>query len=219
MRFALSEKYEEILEAMWKAVEKHGGAISDIRKECVVEITDEDIKYLEKSGFITIGKTRIVLSEKGNQVAKAIVRRHRLAEVLVTSILKFKRAEMERVACEIEHSLHPEVEEAICTLLGHPEFCPDGNPIPQGRCCQTGTNKIDQSVSSLASLSVGEMGKITYIRPADHSNLEQLISFGLSPGTVVTLKQKKPVYCIQFDNTELALDKQIVENIFVWPVN
>jgi len=34
---------------------------------------------------------------------------------------------MEKVACKGEHRLEPEVEESICTLLGHPGVCPDEN--------------------------------------------------------------------------------------------
>jgi hypothetical protein len=38
--------------------------------------------------------------------------------------------------CEFEHLLAPNVTEAICTLLGHPRFCPDQHPIPEGACCR-----------------------------------------------------------------------------------
>ena len=82
---------------------------------------------------------------------------------------------------KVEHSLVPEVEESICTLLGHPEFCPDGKKIPRGRCCSGKRKHIDTSVVSLKELSPGERGKITYIKPAKHSNFHQLLSFGLQP--------------------------------------
>jgi DtxR family Mn-dependent transcriptional regulator len=159
------------------------------------------------------------LTDEGKKQAEKIVRRHRIAEVLVSSILKHKRAEVERIACEVEHSLQPEVEEAICTLLGHPEFCPDGKPIPLGACCKKRIREVSQTVVSLDKLNPDESGKVTYIKPASHSILEQLISFGLSPGVIVTLMQKKPVYCVRIDNTELALDREIVKNIFVWKLD
>jgi DtxR family Mn-dependent transcriptional regulator len=123
---------------------------------------------------------------------------------------------MEDIACKVEHSLLPEVEESICTLLGHPEFCPDGKRIPRGRCCSGKSRVIDSSVVSLKELAPGDRGKITYIKPGNHSSFHQLISFGLHPGVIVTVHRKNPAFCIKFENTEIALDENVAENIYVW---
>ena len=146
--------------------------------------------------LITRDKENINLANKGKAIAEIIIRRHRLAEILVSSILKLKQSDMEDIACKVEHSLLPEVEESICTLLGHPEFCPDGKRIPRGRCCSGKRKVIDSSVVSLKELAPGERGKITYIKPANHSNFHQLISFGLHPGVIVTVHRKNPAFCI-----------------------
>ncbi len=100
----------------------------------------------------------------------------------------------------------------------HPEVCPDGKPIPKGSCCEHGTKVVSNIVVSLDQLHPAERGKITYIKPGSHSNLHQLISFGLNPGVAVTVHRKSPAFCIKFENTELALDEEIVKNIFVWRV-
>ena len=126
---------------------------------------------------------------------------------------------MEEIACKVEHSLLPEVEEAICTLLGHPDICPDGKPISPGRCCGRKLKQVDTGVTSLVNLKAGESGKIMYIKPGDHSHFHQLISFGLNPGVVVAVHRNLPAFIIKFENTELALDEEIVKNIFVWRVN
>lgn len=215
----VSELHEEILESMWKAGETDQHSMSSVRSFCPVDFQDEDLHFLIDHQLIRKNGDDIRLTEKGERLAERIVRRHRLAEVLVTSILKLKSAEMERIACEVEHSLQPEVEEAICTLLGHPEFCPDGKPIPRGACCRKRVREVSQTVVSLEKLKPGDSGKVTYIKPASHAILEQLISFGLSPGVIVTITQVMPVYCVKFENTELALDREIVKNIFVWKID
>ena len=212
----LSEKHEEILESIWKAAELKKHSPADILAKCAVDFTEDDLQFLDQQQLIKRSKNKIVFAGAGKKIAEKIIRRHRIAEVLLATLLRLKSAEMERIACEVEHSLVPEVEEAICTLLGHPEFCPDGKPIPRGACCETGVKTVSDTVVSLAELRAGEKGKITYIKPANYASLEQLISFGVSPGTVVELMQKTPVYCIKFENTELALDKGIIENIYVW---
>ncbi|MBU1167923.1 MAG: metal-dependent transcriptional regulator [Proteobacteria bacterium] len=215
----LSETQEEILESVWKAGETGEHRLIGIRSFCAVSFEDHDLQGLVDLNLVKVNDEILMLSDEGRKRAEQIIRRHRIAEVLVVSILKHKSAEMERIACEVEHSLQPEVEEAICTLLGHPEFCPDGKPIPRGACCRKRVREVGQTVVSLEKLHPGDSGKVTYIKPSSHSILEQLISFGLSPGVIVTLTQVKPVFCVKFENTELALDREIVKNIFVWKID
>ncbi|MFC1826993.1 metal-dependent transcriptional regulator [Thermodesulfobacteriota bacterium] len=212
----LNETQEEILESIWSVGDRQHNTIEAVRKRCSVEFTEEDLDDMERHELIVRDQDEIRLANKGKSIAEIIIRRHRLAEILVSSILKLKQSDMEDIACKVEHSLLPEVEESICTLLGHPEFCPDGKRIPRGRCCSGKLKAIDSSVVSLSELSPGESGKITYIKPDNHSSFHQLISFGLHPGVIVTVHRKNPAFCIKFENTELALDDNVVKNIYVW---
>ncbi|MCG8633541.1 MAG: metal-dependent transcriptional regulator [Desulfobacterales bacterium] len=212
----MTEKQDEILEAIWTSSENNRFTMDEIRKKCDVAFTREDIEELEEEGLVITKADNILFSPRGEERAKNIMRRHRLAEVLTSSILKLKNSEMEKVACQVEHYLQPEVEISICTLLGHPQFCPDGKAIPPGRCCQEQLTQVDRAVVSLTDLDPGQSGKITYVKPGSHSNLHQLISFGLNPGVMVTLHRKRPALCIKFENTELAIDEEIAANIFVW---
>lgn len=214
-----SVKQEEILEAIWTTAEIGNSSLAAIRKRCSVDFEEADVSGLERLGLITRDTDNILFQNGGKELAERIVRCHRLAEVLVNSILKLKNSAMEEVACQLEHSLLPEVEESICILLGHPEVCPDGKPIPRGSCCNHGRTVVDNTVVSLDKLKPGESGKVTYIKPGSHSNLHQLISLGLNPGIRVMVHRTNPAFCIKFENTELALDKEIVQNIFVWRVN
>ena len=211
----LNEKQEEIMEAIWCASENKDCSTEAIKKRCIVDFTEDDLADIERQGLIISHADKILFSSEGKPIAEAIMRRHRLAEVLVSSILKLKNSAMEEVACKVEHGLEPEVEEAICTLLGHPEVCPDGKPIPKGKCCRKNLAVVDKIVVGLNELKSSESGKITYIKPGSHSNLHQLISFGLQPGVVVTVHRTNPTFCIKFENTELALDEEIAKNIFV----
>lgn len=212
----LNEKKEEILESVWVAGEKSETSLAAIRKRCVVQFSESDIRELADAGLIVQQNDNILFTNEGKNTAQAIIRRHRLAEVLVSSVLKLKDSSMEEVACKVEHCLEPEVEESICILLGHPEICPDGNPIPKGKCCEKQLRQVDNTVVSLSQLASGENGRITYMKPGTHSNLHQLMSIGLQPGIVVTVHRRKPVFCIRFENTELALDEELAANIFVW---
>ncbi|MBW2266253.1 MAG: transcriptional regulator, partial [Deltaproteobacteria bacterium] len=167
----LSEKQEEIMEAIWCAAENKNYSIDAIKKRCVIEFSEGDLTELEQQGMIVRNAEKILFSSEGKALGQAILRRHRLAEVLVSSILRLKNSAMEEVACKVEHCLAPEVEESICTLLGHPQICPDGKPIPKGKCCERRLRVVHNTVVSLRELKPSEKGKITYIRPGSHSNL------------------------------------------------
>lgn len=215
----INERHEEILEAIWLAEEKHKSALEAVQDNCTIEFTDSELAELVRNGLVMKDNEGVYFTHEGRRLAKAIIRRHRLAEVLVTSILKVKKSDMDKIACEVEHSLQEQVEESICTLLGHPELCPDGKSIPPGNCCLNNATKVVNTVTSLVELAPGEEGRITYIKPGSHSNLHQLLSFGLSPGVQVMVHRTSPAFCIRFENTELALDPEIVKNIFVWKIS
>ncbi len=214
----LSERNEEVLEAIWVAEEMGQFTLQAVGHRCAITPTSEDYDELERLGLIVHRDDGVVFTEAGKSISAGIIRRHRLAEVLLTNVLKMSPEAMEEIACKVEHSLLPEVEESICTLLGHPGLCPDGKPIPLGKCCANQLKVVENRVISLDQLNPSEKGKITYIKPVTHSNFHQLLSFGLHPGVVLTVHRKYPAFCIKFGNTELALDNEIARNIFVWPL-
>ncbi|MEA3548038.1 MAG: metal-dependent transcriptional regulator, partial [Thermodesulfobacteriota bacterium] len=212
----LTEKQEEILEAIWAAGENERHTLDAIKKRCVVEIFDEDLAGLEAENLVVRDGDRVLLTATGSPVAEGVIRRHRLAEVMVSVLLRLKDDSMKEMACKIEHALLPEVEESICTLLGHPEICPDGKPIPRGKCCSREQRVVDNVVVSLSELQPSESGRITYIKPGSHSGLHQLIALGLNPGVQVTVHRTSPAFIIKFENTELAMDEEVARDIYVW---
>jgi len=77
----------------------------------------------------------VQLTPVGSQRARDVVRRHRLAERLFKDTFSIDESEAHTQACRFEHIISPELDQRICTFLGHPKTCPHGNPIPPGDCC------------------------------------------------------------------------------------
>jgi putative ABC transport system ATP-binding protein len=77
----------------------------------------------------------VQLTSVGSQRARNVVRRHRLAERLFKDTFSIDDSEAHTQACKFEHIISPELDQRICTFLGHPKTCPHGNPIPPGDCC------------------------------------------------------------------------------------
>ena len=211
----MDKSHEELLEALWKVDEAGEPSIEAVRRILPIELLDDDLELLEKRGLITRDGRHVRLTFEGRADARSVVRRHRLAESLFATVLDIAAERQEQVACEVEHTLLPELEEAICTLLGHPSLCPDGKPIPPGRCCGSNRTITPTAVVSLCNLAPRERGRVRYIRPKNHERLHRLTSFGLTPGTIVEVHQRAPTFCIRFEGTELALDRDVAEDIFL----
>jgi hypothetical protein len=77
------------------------------------------------------------LTEAGSRRARDVIRRHRLAERLFTDTFAVEDSEAHVQACRFEHIITPDLDQRICSFLGHPKTCPHGNPIPPGPCCET----------------------------------------------------------------------------------
>jgi len=85
--------------------------------------------------LVALQNGEVQLTPVGSQRARDVVRRHRLAERLFKDTFSVGDSEARTQACRFEHIISPELDERICTFLGHPTTCPHGNPIPPGDCC------------------------------------------------------------------------------------
>jgi putative ABC transport system ATP-binding protein len=94
--------------------------------------------------LVEVRESDVHLTETGSRRARDVVRRHRLAERLFKDTFAIDDSEAHTQACKFEHIISPELDQRICTFLGHPKTCPHGNPIPPGDCCD-GNNKTGHS--------------------------------------------------------------------------
>jgi len=198
---------DEALEAIWELRERGEVNIDDVIKGLG---NKEAIIGMENDGFIRIKDEKVYFTEVGEMRAKDITRRHRLAERLFVDVLDLK--EYETDACKFEHAISPEVEEAICTFLGHPPTCPHGKPIPRGRCCAIYTQKIRPLVQRLTDISVGRSARVVFITG---EVMGRLSSIGLIPGSIIRLQQKSPSYVIGIEETTIAIDEEMARGIYV----
>ncbi len=209
---------EEVLEFVWTQREAGKDSIAELLKVDEVKEAKADmtvLRALENDGLVHIKDDTITLAPKGEKMAETIVRRHRLAERLLTEVLEIEGRAVEENACSFEHSLSPAVTDSICTLLGHPPTCPHGLPIPRGECCRKFKVDVRPLVQPLRDMEIGQTGRIVFIMPSSHSRLDRLSSLGIVPGTVIKLHQRQPSFVIEIGETTLAIDKDITKEIYV----
>ncbi len=89
----------------------------------------EMIRRLEAEGLVKLDG-RIQLTPAGAELAERVVRKHRLSERFLTDILGLSWALAHAEADKWQHVISDEVELKINRVLGNPNTCPHGNPIP-----------------------------------------------------------------------------------------
>ena len=157
------QEIDEILEDLWSKKEGNKGDICSCDGVVDIEEYKKFLLHMQNEGLVTIDGDNAVFTKKGEEKASALIRRHRLAERLLTDILDTSKEKIEGPACQFEHLVSEEVTEAICTLLGHPTVCPHGLPIPKGDCCVKAQNRLEALISSLDKIDIGEKVTVSYI--------------------------------------------------------
>jgi DtxR family Mn-dependent transcriptional regulator len=177
--------------------------------ECIFELSEDDVlviqariaerlqvsrpavsemmKRLVAEGLVANTPT-ITLTESGHRLAEQVVRRHRLAEVFLTDILKLSWAEAHHEAGRWEHVISDAVEAAMNKLLGDPTTCPHGNPIP-------GSGYQAPDSAPLSSIEVGNgftVRRITEELEFEPGLLEFLEESAMQPGKSGTVTALSP---------------------------
>jgi DtxR family Mn-dependent transcriptional regulator len=115
----------------------------------------------------------------------------------------------------MEHILHEGLEEAVCTLLGHPRYCPHGGEIPPGKCCEEARRTGLRLIVPLSEMKPGEMGRIAYLQMRDAPQMQKLMAMGILPGEPVRLLRRFPSFVFEVRNTQYAVDTAIADSIYV----
>jgi DtxR family Mn-dependent transcriptional regulator len=174
------EDYLQLIYTMRREGEEVIAARLKERKGVSAPTAWATLKRMERDGLVNlVGGHRIELSDLGVELAESIIRRHMLAERLLTDILKLEWAEVHDEAHKMEHAISPVIERQILAILNNPTTCPHGNPIP-GFAGAAPTN-----ISPLREVKEGETVVINNI--AEHAEedadlMHYLQRSGLVPG-------------------------------------
>lgn len=174
----------------------------------------EMIRRLRHEGYLDGQGRSLQLTERGRSVAESVVRKHRLAERLLTDIigLPWEKAHLE--AGRWEHVISDEVEARLVEVLGHPTTCPHGNPIP-------GAGAVpDPGATVLADSRQGDqvvLQRVTEQVELDQESLAYLSAHGFVPGTEATVSSRAPdgTLILDLGARTIALGPTIASQLFV----
>ncbi len=131
----LSTNVEMYLETIYALTEEGGSAkTTEIASSWEVSPASatEMVQKLDKMGLVDYKPYHGArLSDDGLAAARGIIRKHRLLERFLHEVVGLEdETRIHDVACEMEHTLAPEVEAWIAKELGYPREGLNGKPIP-----------------------------------------------------------------------------------------
>jgi DtxR family Mn-dependent transcriptional regulator len=213
---SVSSHAEEYLEAIYRLERKKGFArtMEIARKLKVVpgSVTNT-IELLEERGLIIHEPYKGVrLTEKGRRLASAVLRRHRLAERLLTDILHMDWSQVHEAACKLEHALSPEIIKSLEKVLRHPKTCPHGNPIPT-KC----GGIFEEKTEALSELDAKMRGIIFKIVEEKTEVLQQLQRLGLTLGKNVEIEERLSAgtLTVRLGDKSLRLNHKLASIIYI----
>jgi len=154
-------KLQEYLETILYLVHTAGSPVktSAIASEMGVSqpSVTEMLQRLSSKGLIEYTPYHgVSLTSEGMREAMLVKRKHQVLECLLVDVFDYSPRDAHEEACLLEHSISERMLENLCTLMGHPRVCPDGNPIPScGR-----HSSVEDSTVLLSELEPGERGRV-----------------------------------------------------------
>ncbi len=187
-----AESVEEYLEAVYR-LEREGPGVTTSGLASSLGVAPASVsgmlKKLAKDGYLEqVSRGEVKLTEKGLAVGVRVLRRHRLAERLLTDVLGMPWDQVHDEACMLEHAISSNVEARLLTLLKDPTTCPHGQPIPPADL----TNPV-RIGEPLAQVPEGTRGRVESVTEEFPEILRYLAEIGLRPGVEITLEQKAPL--------------------------
>jgi len=209
----LSKDAEHVLELLW--IRKNESGNPPYLPLLEASMTQEAIQELTELGLVQQVGGEWQLTQEGEEAARLALRRRRLAERLLVDLLKTADNILDEAACSIEHALHEGLEEAVCTLLGHPRYCPHGSEIPPGRCCEEARKAGIRLIVPLSEMQPNETGRIAYIQASETAIMQKLMAMGILPGESIRLIRRSPSFVFEVQQTQYAVDSSIADCIYV----
>ncbi len=186
----------------------------------------QTIGRMERDGLVHVGEDRrLELSPAGRQKAVDVMRKHRLAERLLSDVIGLDWAFVHDEACRWEHVMSEQVERRLIDLLGQPSESPYGNPIP-GLDQIGGTAGIDfdegviglvRALDEAGAPINGTVRRLAEPAQVDPELLEQLREAGVVPGATGDFRYNEGYVLVQMDGQDDALELpvEIASHIFL----
>ncbi|MCP3782449.1 metal-dependent transcriptional regulator [Micromonospora sp. A3M-1-15] len=182
----------------------------------------QTVARMERDGLLTVeGDRHLTLTELGRGTAVSVMRKHRLAELLLVNVIGMPYEEAHEEACRWEHVMSDAVEKRVYDLLNRPTRSPYGNPIPGlEELGDPGLREAETAEGERNLAFPGLSGPVVVRRicesvQTDADVLRQLHAAGVDPGATVTVAQERDGVSIDRSGDRVRLPREVASRVFV----
>ena len=187
----------------------------------------QTVARMERDGLVVVSDDRhLELTAAGELKAMRVMRKHRLAERLLTDVIGLDWEFVHDEACRWEHVMSDRVERRLLSLLGHPRHSPYGNPIPglgelgetpPQETFLTGVVPIAQAAPSNGRPSRAVVARLGEPLQVDPHLLVRLAAAGVTPGAEISVERGSDGLSVRGEGRDVLLDlpDDVSRHIFV----
>ena len=186
----------------------------------------QTVARMERDGLLRVENDRhLHLTDLGRGHAVSVMRKHRLAELLLVNVIGMPYEEAHEEACRWEHVMSDMVERKVYELLNRPTRSPYGNPIPGldalGTPALPDNEKAAEAMDDERNLAIsGLTGEVIVRRICESVQtnadvLRQLHAAGIDPGAQVTVAQERDGVTIDRSGDKIRLPREVASRVFV----
>jgi DtxR family Mn-dependent transcriptional regulator len=186
----------------------------------------QTVGRMERDGLVVVTDDRsLELTGSGRQKAVDVMRKHRLAERLLSDVIGLDWAYVHEEACRWEHVMSEQVERRLVELLGHPTESPYGNPIPgldqlgdlPSSTFEEGVVGLVRAIEAVGGPIQGTVRRLAEPAQVDPELLQQLRAAGVMPGATGTFQFSEGYVLVQMDGSDegLELPVEVAGHIFL----
>jgi DtxR family transcriptional regulator, iron-dependent repressor len=219
-RHGLHPPIEQYLETIYYLEEEGSPAIQARVAERVghsAPTVSEMVHRLREAGYIEVEGRTLHMTAMGRHLATSVIRKHRLAERLLTDVIGLAWHKVHAEADRWEHVISDDVEQRLVDILDDPATCPHGNPIP-------GTQRPIEPQAPLSEALQGEHIRLTRVSEQvemDLTTLAYLEAHGFVPGGEATVAARGPDGSLALDvaGETVELGPVLAQLLFYAPAN
>ena len=179
----------------------------------------QTVARMERDGLLRVEEDRqLHFTDEGRLTAIEVMRKHRLAELLLVEVIGLEWESVHDEACRWEHVMSEAVERRLLELLDNPTHSPFGMPIPGLELLGLPSPET-KSCTPLSELSGGnyELCRIGEPLQLDTAFLSQLKQLGLTPQvlTTLTIQSGEKLLTAQGRQEGLLVDDSIGQHLFL----
>lgn len=153
------------------------------------------------------------LTPEGESIALHVIRRHRILEAYMVSVMRFGWDEVHDMVELLERGVDERIIERMDEMAGFPKRCPHGEPIPT----KEGVMPVIED-KPLAEWPEKIAAQVSRVKTHDPEKLRYLSSVKLVPGQPVTVVARSPFngpVHLEASGEPLVLGNELASELYV----